>query len=92
MITPEEAARDAIRPEVAANMGNRGKLALIKLWIRRSHELAKKTAVLARGNPIMETTCCVESIKQPGAFLRNTLICRRLESVHYSRINKGNLC
>jgi hypothetical protein len=70
IITPEEAAYDAIRPEVAANMGNRGKMALIKLWIRRSHELAKKTASLSRGNPIMETTCCVESIKQPGAFFR----------------------
>ena len=70
MITPEEAAQDAIRPDVAANMGNRGKLALIKLWIRRSHELAKKTAVLARGNPIMETTCCVDSIKQPGSFFK----------------------
>jgi hypothetical protein len=70
MITPEEAAKDAIRPEVAANMGNRGKMALIKLWIRRSHELAKKTASLSRGNPMMETTCCVESIKQPGAFFK----------------------
>ena len=70
MITLEEAAQDPIRPEVAANMGNRGKLALIKLWIRRSHELAKKTAVLARGNPIMETTCCIDSIKQPGSFFK----------------------
>ena len=73
IITPEEAAKDAIRPEVAANMGNRGKMALIKLWIRRSHELAKKTASLMRGNPLMETTCCVDSIKQPGSFFRENI-------------------
>ena len=73
MITPEEAAKDAIRPEVAANMGNRGKLALIKLWIRRSHELAKKTAILTRGNPLIETTCCIESIKRPGEFFKENM-------------------
>ena len=73
LITPEEAAKDAIRPEVAANMGNRGKMALIKLWIRRSHELAKKTASLIRGNPLMETTCCVDSVKQPGSFFRENI-------------------
>ena len=73
VITPEEAAKDAIRPEVAANMGNRGKMALIKLWIRRSHELAKKTAFLTRGNPLMETTCCVESIRKPGDFFKENM-------------------
>ena len=73
IITPEEAAKDAIRPDVVANMGNRGKMALIKLWIRRSHELAKKTASLIRGNPLMETTCCVDSIKQPGFFFKENI-------------------
>lgn len=73
MITPEEAAKDAIRPDVVANMGNKGKLALVQLWIRRSHELAKKTAALIRGNPLMETTCCLTSVKQPGLFFKDNI-------------------
>ena len=73
IITPEEAAHDAIRPDVVANMGNKGKTALVKLWIRRSHELAKKTASLVRGNPLMETTCCVENVKQPGLFFKDNM-------------------
>ena len=68
IVTPEEAAKDAIRPDVAANMGNKGKMALVKLWIRRAHELAKETALLIRGSPLMETTCCLSTIDKPGVF------------------------
>lgn len=68
IITSGEAAKDPIRPEVAANMGNKGKMALVKLWIRRAHEVAKETALLIRGSPLMETTCCLSSIGKPGVF------------------------
>ena len=68
IVTSEEAAKNPIRPEVAANMGNKGKMALVKLWIRRAHELAKETAMLIRGSPLMETTCCLSMIGTPGVF------------------------
>jgi hypothetical protein len=71
VITPEDAAKDVITPEVAANMGNRGKFALIKLWIRQAHLLAKKTASLTRGSPLSETTCCLTSIESPGTFWKS---------------------
>ena len=73
IVTPEQAAKDAIRPDVAANMGNKGKMALIKLWIRRAHELAKETALLIRGSPLMETTCCLSTIVQPGIFFAENM-------------------
>jgi len=68
IVTPEQAAKNAIRPDVAANMGNKGKMALVKLWIRRAHELAKETAPLIRGSPLMEITCCLSTIVRPGVF------------------------
>ena len=71
IITPEMAAKDAITPEVATHMGNRGKLALVKLWIRQAHLLAKKTASLVRGSPLVETTCCLANIGTPGTFWRS---------------------
>ena len=71
IITPEEAAKNAINAEVAANMGERGQLAVIKLWIRQAHALAKKTASLVRGSPLVETTCCLANIEQPGTFWRS---------------------
>ncbi len=71
IITPENAAKDVITPEVAANMGNKGKLALVKLWIRQAHLLAKKTASLVRGSPLSETTCCLGNIEAPGTFWRS---------------------
>jgi hypothetical protein len=71
IVKPEEAAKDAITPEVVANMGNKGKLALVKLWIREAHQLAKKTASLVRGSPLSETTCCLANIEAPGNFWRS---------------------
>ena len=71
IVTPEMAAKDIITPEVAANMGNRGKLALVKLWIRQAHMLAQKTASLVRGSPLTETTCCLANIGTPGTFWRS---------------------
>lgn len=70
-ITPENAAKDVITPEVAANMGNRGKMALVKLWIRQAHLLAQKTASLVRGSTLSETTCCLTSIEAPGTFWKS---------------------
>ena len=68
IITPDEAAKNVITPEVAMTMGNKGKLALVKLWIRQAHVLAKKTASLMHGNPLIETTCCLANIESPGGF------------------------
>jgi hypothetical protein len=73
IVTPEQAAKDAIRPDVAANMGNKGKMALVKLWIRRAHELAKETAPLIRGSPLMEITCCLSTIIRPGIFFMENM-------------------
>jgi len=71
IVKPEDAAKEAITPEVVANMGNRGKLSLVKLWIRQAHLLAKRTASLVRGSPLIETTCCLSSIESPGNFWRS---------------------
>jgi hypothetical protein len=71
IVTPEEAAKDAITPEVAIAMGNKGRLALVKLWIRQAHLLAKKTASLVKGSPLSETTCCLAKIEEPGNFWKN---------------------
>ena len=71
IITPEMAAKDIITPEVAANMGSRGKVALVKLWIRQAHLLAKKTASLVHGSPLIETTCCLANIESPGTFWKS---------------------
>ena len=71
VVTPEEAAKDVITPEVVENMGNRGKLALTKLWIRQAHILARKTASLTMGSPLSETTCCLANIEGPGNFWRS---------------------
>lgn len=71
IITPEEAAKDVITPEVAAAMGNKGSHALVKLWIRQAHSLAKRTASLVRGSPLSETTCCLANIEAPGTFWRS---------------------
>jgi hypothetical protein len=71
IVTPEEAAKDVITPEVAASIGNRGRQALVKLWVRQAHLLAKKTASLVRGSPLSETTCCLANVEAPGTFWRS---------------------
>jgi hypothetical protein len=71
IVKPEEAAKDAITPEIAINMGNKGRFAIVKLWIRQAHLLAKKTASLIRGSPLSETTCCLTNIESPGNFWKS---------------------
>ena len=66
IITPEEAAKDAIKPEVAAVMRQDG--TLVKLWIRHSHELARKTASLFRDSQYLNTTCCLTDVTTPNLF------------------------
>ena len=68
IITPEDAAKDVISPEVLENMGNKGKKSLVRLWIRQAHRLAKETASLIRGSPLSETTCCLSTIQTPNSF------------------------
>ena len=67
-MAPEVAAENVITPEVAALMQNTGILALSKLWIRHAHVLAKNNAILIRGSPFMETSCCSSTIENPGRF------------------------
>ena len=68
IVSREEAAKDAIQPEVAAAMGNKGAKALVTLWIRQAHAIAKSTASLIRGSPLSDTTCCLTSVNEPGNF------------------------
>lgn len=70
VITPEDAAKDAITPEVVQMMGEKGEMALVKLWIHQSHLLARANAILSRGSPLIETTCCIAKIETPGEFWR----------------------
>lgn len=67
ILTAAEAAEDAIRPEVMAAMGNKGNAALVKLWIRQSHRIAKESAPLLHGSAKMLTTCCTSAITDPGS-------------------------
>ena len=68
ILTPEDAAKDVITPEVVQMMGSKGEMALVKLWIRQSHLLARANAILSRGSPLIETTCCIAKIETPGEF------------------------
>jgi hypothetical protein len=52
-------------------MGNKGKQALVKLWIRQSHAVAKKTAALVRDSQLLNTTCCLTNINEPTNFWRD---------------------
>jgi hypothetical protein len=71
LIRPEDAAKDVITPEIAQTMGKTGQMALVKLWIRQSHRLAKETTVLVRGSPYSEMTCCSAPIQSPAAFWKS---------------------
>ncbi len=68
IIKPSAAADNAIIPEVAQYMGNKGKQSLSRAWIRQSHQLATKTASLVKGSPLIETTCCISNITSPNSF------------------------
>lgn len=65
MPTQEEAAANAITPEIAEKMGEKGQQALIQLWIRRAHQFASETAAVVRGSPYLETTCCLSPLTAP---------------------------
>ena len=66
ILSPADAAQDAITPEVASMTGNAGKRALVTLWIRQAHHHARETALLIRGSAFSETSCCVAPLVQPG--------------------------
>jgi hypothetical protein len=68
IVSREDAAKDVITPEVAAAMGPKGAMALVKLWIRQAHAIAISTAALIRGSPLADTTCCLTPVNQPGSF------------------------
>jgi len=68
ILTPEEAAKEVIQKEVMEAMGNSGRSALMKLWIRQAHLVAKTSAKLVKGSPLSETTCCTAPVSTPGIF------------------------
>ena len=53
IVTPEEAAKNVIIPEIAGN---------VTLWIRQAHSFAKKTEYISH------TDCYLSNIKEPGKF------------------------
>jgi hypothetical protein len=55
-----EAAKNAITPEIAEKLGNQH--ALVKLWIRRAHQIANDSKEAIYGSPFLETTCCISSL------------------------------
>lgn len=68
LLRKEDAAKDAIVPEVAEHMGNKGKTSLMKMWIRQAHQSAQETVTLVRGSPLVEATCCVVKLQEPASF------------------------
>jgi len=68
ILTPEEAAKQVIHKEVMEAMGSSGRAALMKLWIRQAHLVAKTSAKLVKGSPLSETTCCTAPVSTPGIF------------------------
>ena len=55
----------ASEPVVAAAAANESKA---NSWIMEAHKLAREHGVLVPGSPMMETTCCYESLVSPGKF------------------------
>jgi hypothetical protein len=68
LLRKEDAAKDAIVPEVAAHMGNKGQTSLMKMWIRQAHQLAQESVTLVRGSPLVEATCCTVKLQEPESF------------------------
>uniref|UniRef100_A0A6C0KRP9 Uncharacterized protein n=1 Tax=viral metagenome TaxID=1070528 RepID=A0A6C0KRP9_9ZZZZ len=68
LLRKEDAAKDAIVPEVAAHMGNKGQTSLMRMWIRQAHQVAQETVSLVRGSPLIEATCCTVKLQEPESF------------------------
>lgn len=68
LLRKEDAAKEAIVPEVAAHMGNKGQTSLMKMWIRQAHQLAQDTVSLVRGSQLIEATCCTVKLQEPESF------------------------
>jgi len=64
MLSMAEAAESAITPEIAEKMGMKGQHALVKLWIRRAHQVANESKEIIYGSPYLETTCCISSLAE----------------------------
>ena len=62
---------EAIIPEVAAMLEEKGEVSLAKAWILQGHALAKKTTSTIKGSPFIETTCCLSNISEPGGYFAN---------------------
>jgi len=52
--------------------GQQGEEQQADVWIRGLNMLAQKSAVVIKGNPFAETTCCPTKINSPGAFVKES--------------------
>ena len=70
VLKAEEAAdgENTIVEEVVNRMGAAGRYQSAKLWIRKAHQMALRTATLVFGSPLSLTSCCLADISVPGTF------------------------
>jgi hypothetical protein len=59
---------NTIVEEVVNRMGTAGKYQSARLWIRKAHKMAARTATLVFGSPLALTSCCLANITVPGTF------------------------
>ena len=71
ILSKDAAAMDVIQPDVVEKMGKEGERALARLWIRQAHQTARETAMVLRGSPYAETTCCMNKLNEPGIFWKD---------------------
>lgn len=74
LITKAEAAESQITEEIVKHMGEKGDVSLVRLWIRQAHILAKETAIIVRGSPLIETTCCVSPATDPHKYWKENVL------------------
>jgi hypothetical protein len=66
--------RPITEPVVAAGVkGELGEEQQAHAWIRGVNALAKKSAIIIKGNPFAETSCCSTNIREPGALMKADL-------------------
>uniref|UniRef100_A0A6C0HE11 Uncharacterized protein n=1 Tax=viral metagenome TaxID=1070528 RepID=A0A6C0HE11_9ZZZZ len=65
----EESAENAAKePTVAEGVKKQGQERQAFAWIRQVHKYARENALIIKGNPYAETTCCTNSLLEPGSF------------------------
>lgn len=65
----EESATQPVIPEGVRGSTAEGLVA--DAWIRGANRRAEPTALVIRGSPFAETTCCFNSVSEPGHFFKD---------------------